>query len=545
MITGELAVVVLCAIIRVLSDFPSTRLPGQTDLQLLGLRALWNANLPVHKLPAEVFLQIFQHFLPWHHLFIVETGGVQRPWVRLMGVCRHWCALIRNAACFWRDVEVRTKDVRWLNLALGRLGKTPVRVAARIGCLNAVLPILLEHADHLETLDFQGWIRHSDIVPFISRLSSPILTNLRFELCPLDPDATLPTWSGHCPRLRRLTLIQVSLPWSTSILAGLEVLSLTHCQLSTPSLPFADFLGILEHGQKLRALRLEHFLSAAVSPQTFGPGSHARCVTLPSLHRLACHDVPARVAQLIAHLRIPAISEVDLAGKWRSINDPSIAGTTLSCLLPEDLTRVLPQVLQSIPSARLQLEVDSRELHCSLPIELRLSLRVPPTTQAGTLEQEVLLLLPILCGHALTELYLSGALTYSLETWNAMCEAFPSLQKLTLSNTLTAREFPVDVFPSLQAAPALSRVPQFGGITGRRCEVHCPALRELMLYHVWWRSHTMEVILECLRSRAASGALRLETLELVADWKLPQSMDIDDEHDQERFRTYVDNFVLH
>lgn len=539
-----MAVVVLCATKRVLSDFPSTRSPGQADLQLLGLRAAWNANLPVHKLPAEVFLQIFQHFLPLHHSFIVDAGGLQRPWVRLMGVCRHWCALIRNAACFWRDIEVRTKDVRWLKLALGRLGKTPVRVEARIGSLNAVLPILLEHTDHLETLDFQGWIHHSDIVPFISRLSSPVLTNLRFELCPLDPDATLPIWSGDCPRLRRLTLIQVSLPWSTSILAGLEVLSLTHCQLSTPSLPFADFLGILEHGQKLRALRLEHFLSAAVFPQTFGPGSHARCVTLPSLHRLACHDVPARVAQLMAHLRIPAILEIDLAGKWPSINDPSIAGTTLSCLLPEDLTRVLPQVPQSIPSARLQLEVDSRELHCSLPIELRLSFRVPPTAQAGILEQEVLLLLPVLCGHALTEMYLSGELTYSLETWNAVFEAFPSLQKLTLDNTLTAHEFPVDVFPSLQAAPALFRVPQFGGIRERRCEVHCPVLRELLLYHIWWRSHTMEVILECLRSRAASGALRLEILELAADWKLPQSMDIDDEHDQERFRTYVDKFVL-
>lgn len=143
----------------------------KSDLERL---ILTNADLPIHTLPAEVLIQIFQHFLPSHHFFVADpetNGRLKRPWARLMGVCRHWCALIKHAACFWRDIEVRSKDVRWLTLALHRLGNARARIAL-FHNLKTALPILMERAENVEALSFKGSMHDPGVASILSWPSS-------------------------------------------------------------------------------------------------------------------------------------------------------------------------------------------------------------------------------------------------------------------------------------------------------------------------------------------------------------------------------------
>lgn len=301
---------------------------------MLSLAAVQNANLPIHTLPVELLIQIFQEFLilPSPPSLVAETRGkLKRPWARLMFVCRHWCAVIRNTACFWRDVEVRTQDLRWLNLVLRRLGNAAVRIA--IFCeLEPILPILMEHAEHIERLSFRGHLRGSLAATLLSH-PFPILDTLEFSLerLPYSHVGRLPRFRcEHSPRLATLKLVRVSFPWSSSILVRLEALSLARCQITTSPLPFADFLAVLEHGQKLREIRFTNFLSIALSRDV----SRAQRITLPELRHLTCHDSPARFRQLMEHLHAPALQELDLEGKGGQSQHPLSRGQYLSLLAP-------------------------------------------------------------------------------------------------------------------------------------------------------------------------------------------------------------------
>lgn len=307
-------------------DLPSQQ---REFLEMLSLAADQNANLPIHTLPAELLIQIFREFLPSPPLVAETRGKLKRPWARLMFVCRHWCALIRNTACFWRDIEVRTKDLRWLNLALRRLGDAGARIAI-FRDLDPILSIVMEHAENIQRLSFQGHTRGSLAATLLSH-PFPILDTLELSLerLPYSHVGRLPRFRcENSPRLATVKLVRVSFPWSSSILARLEVLSLARCQITTPPLPFANFLAVLEHGQKLRELRLLNFLSIALSRDV----SRARRITLTKLRHLTCHDSPARVRQLMEHLHTPALQELDLEGEGGQSQHPLSRGQYLSIL---------------------------------------------------------------------------------------------------------------------------------------------------------------------------------------------------------------------
>lgn len=509
---------------------------GPVDTEI---RPLLSVSLPIHTLPAEVLIQIFQHFLPSHDSFIDRTGSLKCPWARLICVCRRWCALIRNTACFWTDIDVRSRETRWLEVALFRSGGAPIRIVLWHN-FEAVVPLLLKHVYHIEGLSFREPIHESFVAPFLSR-SFPILKHLELLAERSSHPPLFPTLSSsRLQTLTTLVLTRVSLPWTPSLFSGLELLSLTHCRLSAPPLPFADFLDLLEHGQKLRQLRLEHFLSVALSPQTVVPLQ--RVVTLPELQHLVCHDLPAHVAQLMTHLHTPAISSIELQEARDDPNNFAGVNTALTAkLLPEDLTRV--PALQAISSLHFTHWAGQRLLSCAGPIKLRMS--VNEHLSIWDMEPE-LLRLPMVFGSALTELRLDGILSFSATTWDILFDAFPALQTLSLNDYGWAPEPTMadDLFRSLQSASTShndnTRDPEIGEV---HRPVRCAVLKELTIDPVWWIPRTVVAVLECLRSRAAGGTPRLEHLMLGTRVPGPAYEKIK-EHDVERLRELVDQFTL-
>lgn len=506
---------------------------GPVDIEML----LSPVSPPIHTLPAEVLIQIFQHFLPSHDSFIDRTGSLKCPWARLMCVCQHWCALIRNATCFWRDVTIQSEDFRWFNLALRRLGDAPVCIVL-LCRLKTVLPILKAHADRIEGLSYAGSMHDPGVSTLLSS-PFPILKNLAVSLESSGRFGPLPTFNGEWPLLGTLFLTRVSLRWCTSMLSNLETLSLVFCQLSTPPIPFADFLNILKSGQKLRDLHFTHFLSAALC--TRRAVSHEHLVALPALRRLVCRDEPFHVEQLMAHLHAPGISYLELMGQCIDINTPpGIPSDALISLLPRDVTR-LP-ILQRVSSVGLEVTRTRPMKLLSCPPSVKLALLrnylEAPTTAKEEIEAEVRQL-PAIFGAALTELSLEGVLELSPGTWDAVLEAFPALRRLTARNCSESGlpELPAGLLHSLKNAST--------GEARTGIRVRCPTLKELKLGPVWWTSSTVDVILECLRSRAAGGAPRLERLYLEEDRRLRATTDTHaGDHGRARLREFVDEVLL-
>ncbi|OJT10619.1 hypothetical protein TRAPUB_12867 [Trametes pubescens] len=497
------------------------------ELELLSWSAVWNAELPIHCLPAEVLLHIFTEFLlPINPSTTVRCAysyeynarsTSKRPWTRLMGVCRHWCALIRNAGCFWGDI-VNWDNPRWLKIALSRLGKGPLRVWLNDDRhLQEVVPILLAHADHLKHLNISVRVDESISHPLAPILNNPlpVLASLQMSLHHpyfhdrprgrmYFPDQTYPS-------LTSLELTCVTLSWTTSLLGNLRVLSLSNCELSTPSLALSPFLDILQHSQHLEELSLDRFLSIALSPQTSSP--HGHLVTLPQLRRLHITETPLDIAQFMGHIHVPDTCSIRLAGR-RSYSDTT--PVSFIAMLPQERARAT--FLRSTTDVTFVMTESDNAIYCrgqlvSCELDLRSSFgRAEGENWLDTGLRQ----LTALFGHGecvLTRLEVTGRLHIAqFATWHTVLDGLPALQTLVLCGHNT--------FPS-SAAHALAAPSAVDDEHGHpdRPRVCCPSLKHLDIRGWDWRPATVEAILDCLGARAALGASELESLDLTVHWE--------------------------
>ncbi|EIW52668.1 uncharacterized protein TRAVEDRAFT_53110 [Trametes versicolor FP-101664 SS1] len=439
------------------------------ELKLLSLRALWNANVAIHALPAEVLLEVFKYLLAPQYRYLGARGGdLRRPWARLMGVCRHWCALIRKAAVFWTTIEVSTKT-SWLKLALRRSGSAPIRVTLSSGCdMDITLPALVQHSSHLGALNMYTPTTHA-LQPLFSRvlplLRALDLTNQVPDLTnQLDPSlqhvhsgkSTVFISHDNCPRLAKLSLTRFTFAWTSPLLANLQNLTLRDCQLSTKPLPFAEFLDVLEHAQRLQDLQLGHFLSTALSTQTSVPNE--RLVTLPKLTFLQCADVPAHIARLVSHLRTLSVCDFELTGD----SDPNDPSASYASLLPR---AAATQATFTSPVFSIILEVGHKANAVALELASGGTCRLE-LFSAGAVQwdrwlerglRQLLALFP--SGEAqMTTLSIEGNLnSVSLDTWVSTFDTFPMLQTLTL-DAQDVDEFPAALTDALSVLNSIYMV---------------------------------------------------------------------------------------
>lgn len=512
-----------------------------------------NADLPIHSLPAELLLRIFEQFirpayLPGKPLSQrrPRDEGPRRPWAILMRVCRHWRALIRTSASFWRDIVI-SKDTKWFNLALGRLRGAPFRIELTSKCsLKTVLPMLKRRANQIEKLVFQGGVRNADVHHLSSFLSCsfPLLSSLTLKMMSSHYISFVQSSVYSSSPLKWLDLTRASLPWTDSLLTHLEVLSLTDCRSSTLELPFPKFLDVLEHGKRLRYLCLIRSLCGVLDPQTTSPPG--RLVTLPELQHLTCRDEAANIARLMTHLCTPAISCIKLLGECHDI-DVDASPTAHAALLPEDARTRVP-VLQSITRASLEVAADENYLRCLSPISFEMSLFGPDGVAYWDEEPWVdraLWQLPNFLGAALTELEVLGFLNVSRTTWDHVFDAFPALHKLVVCED-NFESVPLPMLRSLAAPPAphsADRPSSDGNV--RAVRVRCPALKHLRIDGWSWSRRALGQILDCVRVRAAHGSSRLEYFGVDGigiGWG-PELLPVLEKY-RTRFLVVVDEFVV-
>ncbi|OJT11916.1 hypothetical protein TRAPUB_11562 [Trametes pubescens] len=420
------------------------------ELELLSLRAVWNANLPIHTLPVEVLLDIFKYSLvPWNLLKYTHPTS-KRLWAPLMGVCRHWCALIRNDVEFWNTIDI-SKSMPWLDVALHRSRGTPLRVMlSRSRDVQEAISTLLPHTDRVRHLEMSA--PNAGVLKPLFSHALPLLSNLSISL---DRPAPYGQSSRRgvdlidrniCPHLETLRLSRYALAWTAPLLANLQFLSLNDCVLSTKPLSLAEFLDVLEHGQELWSLELGSFFFVALSSQTSVPPG--RLVTLPKLSFLSLHAMPAHIARLMSHLRTLSGCDYELIGEC-SPNDPS---TSYASFLPQDAA--LTYLTSSVTSVFLEVDRETHLITWDLPLDgsYRLELHRGHAGWDNTWLERGLRQLPAIFasgGARLTRLNVAGRLnTVSSATWDTIFECFPALQSLEFE-AQAGSAFPTAILRSL------------------------------------------------------------------------------------------------
>lgn len=367
--------------------------------------------------------------------------------------------------------------------------------------------MLTNHVGRIEKLRFDGEVAHSaEAIVFQKFLAArfPILESL-IDLGPSSLQIAALCGPTISLRLKSMSLAQTTLHWRPAMMTGLEALSLTDCKLLTTTLlPLTDFLDILERGQRLRYLHLEHFLLASLAPQP--PPPRERSMTLPHLRHLICHDVPSHVARLMTHLRMPQVTNITLAGDCIDVNDPS---AVYASLLPEDYTRV--PILPHATSVCLEIAPERNQVWCtSAPSKIGFALHSSYDDWPGGTMCRALRELPTLLGAAVTKLDICGYLhNASLATWDLVFESFPMLEGLALSGF--GPKFPTLIILSL-SVPVEPKVSSEEGVPVH--SVRCPNLKQLEFCGCRWSQKVMDDLLECLLVRIAHGARKLECLEL-------------------------------
>lgn len=515
---------------------------ASSDLHLLATRALWNARLPVHKLPTEVLVDLLSR-LPSYALPGSIFSSNSADWFRIMLVCRRWRAVVKANPCFWRSIHVGKDNLEWLNLALFRSADSNLFLDfSSSSAFFSALPQLLDRRDRIEHLRFSCYGAPSlgPMVPLVS-VPLPSVTHLDVSIDTLEGVFNLELPEGqeprhhdilefepvNFPRVTNLSLngAQVSFSWTTSFISHLRFLDLRRCKFHPATMSVSSFFDILREAQNLEELTLDDVLSSACSSIP-PPSERRRVVALPNLRKAYLADHVAWISLFPSYLQLPSRGEISFHGLIDNAalaNNPDISYISM---LPPDIRTFL--FFKSATSAMMAMDSRSYQITCRGPgpdVTLVLRVRSDSVEWWQNVGRGVAHFVDLLRDAPLTELELSFNLDFQFDVidpavFDVVLEAFPAIQELRVRSRAAAGE---DIVPELLAHSLGWRNPTPNEGEG---EVRCPNLRIIRIQrHHESEESFLPALVECLFNRADGGVPRLELLEVTVrrsganDWR--------------------------
>ncbi|KIO22535.1 hypothetical protein M407DRAFT_27935 [Tulasnella calospora MUT 4182] len=197
------------------------------------LRFKHNAALPVHTLPAELFLQVI-HCVMRPSLEENKTGNY-RHLISLSGVCSHWCSVIRDSPPLWTQLHlwdspnivkmaIQRSSCHLLDITINK--SSYLRRAYED--MQEFLNTIILHRNRWRTL---GVSLRSSLIPLVTAaLEEPALNLEKLSL--IDQDTVSSTlqvdfFRGAAPQLKDLTLNGVSIRWDSEVVHGLKFVDLS------------------------------------------------------------------------------------------------------------------------------------------------------------------------------------------------------------------------------------------------------------------------------------------------------------------------------
>ncbi|KAJ7202630.1 hypothetical protein GGX14DRAFT_653894 [Mycena pura] len=283
--------------------------------QIAVLTEKHNAFVPILRLSNELLARILT-------IYAAESDCLfNLKWTRVLFVCRRWheLALASAARPLWSFIAIRFQSfncsVHRVSTQLRRSGDYPLTIKIKLYESNACIDSILNQAERIRSLHVTGvatYVYH--LIDRLTALSLPILHSLTLD--PSYKQDELPgsivkalpdvIFDGKLPNLCELTLTSIAFPWR--LMGNLVALCLSHSDNSVKSTPsnFPDLMLMLESCPRLRTLELDSVLP---SP---GPHEHHSPVDLPFLELLHLHETVATCTALLAYLRFPSTSTVEL-----------------------------------------------------------------------------------------------------------------------------------------------------------------------------------------------------------------------------------------
>ncbi|KIO22556.1 hypothetical protein M407DRAFT_27954 [Tulasnella calospora MUT 4182] len=216
------------------------------------LRCL-NDALPIHQLPIELLLSIFE--------YVLRTGAAASIYNRricaLSGVCARWFLLIQHSPALWTTVAVSIKEEglsKILERSSGRLidveyepqdGET-LRYAE--GSFMEPFNILSSTTGRWRTLILETRHYSGDRPSEFLQFPAPNLERLVFRNNNVWDMKDVELFGGHCPNLKHIHLDRAECKWSQAAFKGLESLELSYLSFDTiePILDVIRDISLLE-----------------------------------------------------------------------------------------------------------------------------------------------------------------------------------------------------------------------------------------------------------------------------------------------------------
>ena len=278
-----------------------------------------NAIAPISALPPELLARVF-HF---HALVEPPWSSMQNlGWIRVTHVCRQWRHVALDDLSLWATITGFWPSTELMSESLVRARNAPLVIDFEVTPSLEILAKFPPHISHIRELRLRNLSPlHSQGVQEICALEAPVLEHFELALDPAPYPVTFLTYSelagttlfkGRTPKLRTLSLSQLSIPWSLIPRGQLTRLEITLFEgISTARISLrADpnqLIALLVNSPELECLTLAFCL-----PSMLPKVSHEQPIHLPRLSRLRLAGSTSSVTNLLSMLRLPSSATLDL-----------------------------------------------------------------------------------------------------------------------------------------------------------------------------------------------------------------------------------------
>ena len=300
----------------------------EESIRALSLRR--NALSPISSLPPEIFEAIFTLLcLPALEGEMSDNSGHQAR-LLVSHVCHQWRQIALNQPLLWRSVDFTTLSLAGGIEILTRAKSVPLYLEARAPHsswddvqFNTFRKELQAHSPDVCRLNISAEPLY--LHEILGGLASPASTLEYLSLCSsVGHQNTEP--GGHifvpdslfddsAPRLSCLKLFNYRISWKSSLLKGLRHLEI-RSPIARPKL--ATWLDALDEMSQLKTLVLHS--ASPISPEI----DVKRTTTLLSLRHLDILASSADCAHALAHLDLPALTELSITVTLRHENPQEV-----------------------------------------------------------------------------------------------------------------------------------------------------------------------------------------------------------------------------
>ncbi|KAJ7164660.1 hypothetical protein C8R43DRAFT_236366 [Mycena crocata] len=292
-------------------------------------RPRWQALRPhfIRRLPAEIVARIFVLGAEDDDMLAVAVSHVCRTW---RSIALHTPSLWTRISLgpqeqMWRERVYRAKAcplhvqlVPWRTSRSGKIMARPLDVHTVQLCMHIVSPFI----HRWRSLEI---ILHGD-EPFLAnaalsgcclrrRGKASLLQELTLVYRANDDTKEFCLFSGHAPRLRRLTVDGLRLTWLPSLFQNLTFLDYTHHGFSAGDEAVVELLSMLRVCTGLHELRILFPRKSLARPPGPFYASMNR-ITLPWLicmHlRVETRDIPPELGRLVTYISSPSLTTLYL-----------------------------------------------------------------------------------------------------------------------------------------------------------------------------------------------------------------------------------------